>query len=188
VVTAVDNDVYQSGTNWIGIPDPTGSNGNMSVDPEFTDDAGGDLSLRASSPCLERGQESTLSADFAGLPRSQDSNLDGAAAPDIGAFETSGEVEGVRVEGMLPTLRWDAHPFAVRGYDVYEGLLSVLSETGNSVQSPPICGYGQTAIEIPVSPPAGDGQYYLVVPHGTVPGSLGFDSNLQERVNCLPCQ
>jgi hypothetical protein len=186
-VTAVDNDVYQSGTNWGGIPDPTGSTGNMSVDPEFKDDTGGDLSLRSSSPCIELGRQSTLSADVTGLPRSLDSNLDGAAAPDIGAFETSGEVEGVRVEGMPPILRWDAHPFAVRGYDMYEGLLSVLSATGNSAQSPPTCGYGQTAIAIPVSPPAGDGQYYLVVPHGVVAGSLGFDSNFQERVNSLPC-
>jgi hypothetical protein len=47
------NDVWQNpGGNWIGIPDPTGTNGNISLDPLFCDPAEGDLTLASDSPCL----------------------------------------------------------------------------------------------------------------------------------------
>jgi hypothetical protein len=37
---------------WAGIPDPTGIDGNTSVDPLFCDPAAGDYTLAANSPCL----------------------------------------------------------------------------------------------------------------------------------------
>jgi hypothetical protein len=184
--TVLNNDVYQSGSGWVGVPDPTGTNGNISTDPQFRSTDVGDLTLQATSECLERGLVSTLSVDQNGLPRSLDGNLDGVALPDMGAFETRPEVE-VLVEATPPLLRWDEYPFAWNGYDVYQGTLSLLSATGQLVQSAPVCGWNTTAFGIGGEVPEGDGFFYLVVPHGAVPGSLGFDSNLLERVNPQPC-
>ena len=44
------------GGNFEGVDDPTGSNGNISEDPMFTDAEGGDFSLLPSSPCIDSGQ------------------------------------------------------------------------------------------------------------------------------------
>jgi subtilisin family serine protease len=46
------NDVFgNDGANYSGVPDPTGSNGNISVDPLFCDSAGGNFNLAPESPC-----------------------------------------------------------------------------------------------------------------------------------------
>jgi len=48
------NNVFgHTGTAWSGLPDPTGQDGNLAVDPLFCDLPGGDLSLDAASPCLD---------------------------------------------------------------------------------------------------------------------------------------
>jgi hypothetical protein len=47
------NDVYgNEGGDYIGIPDQTGLNGNLSLDPSFCNASGGDFKLRGDSPCL----------------------------------------------------------------------------------------------------------------------------------------
>ena len=47
------NDVYgNEGGNYIGIPDQTGLNGNISADPVFCNARGDDYSLMGDSPCL----------------------------------------------------------------------------------------------------------------------------------------
>ena len=47
------NDVWSNpGGDWVGIADPTGTNGNLSLDPLFCFRPRGDLTLWASSPCL----------------------------------------------------------------------------------------------------------------------------------------
>ncbi len=47
------NDVFgNTGTAWVGLDDPTGTGGNLAVDPLFCDLAAGDLALGADSPCL----------------------------------------------------------------------------------------------------------------------------------------
>ncbi|PIE76041.1 hypothetical protein CSA17_04335 [bacterium DOLJORAL78_65_58] len=45
------NDVYSNGTDFGGMADPTGTNGNISADPLFCDLAGGDLGISDDSPC-----------------------------------------------------------------------------------------------------------------------------------------
>jgi hypothetical protein len=51
------NDVIENpGGNWIGLADPTGLNGNISLDPKFCDAAGGDVRLFDVSPCAPSQQ------------------------------------------------------------------------------------------------------------------------------------
>ncbi len=46
------NDVFgNSGADYSGFPDPTGTDGNISVDPLFCDATGGDYRIGAASPC-----------------------------------------------------------------------------------------------------------------------------------------
>lgn len=47
------NDVWSNdGANYGGVADPTGTNGNVSVDPRFCGGPGGEYALAANSPCL----------------------------------------------------------------------------------------------------------------------------------------
>jgi hypothetical protein len=55
--------------------------------PGFVDPSAGDLSLRASSPAIDRGVDLGYRFDLAGVPLPQDGNGDGVASPDLGAFE-----------------------------------------------------------------------------------------------------
>ncbi|NCQ35173.1 S8 family serine peptidase, partial [bacterium] len=46
------NDAYgNAGADYTGFPDPTGTDGNISVDPVFCDAAGGNYGLKSTSPC-----------------------------------------------------------------------------------------------------------------------------------------
>lgn len=83
-----NNLVFNNTTNYLGIADQTGLNGNISVDPQFI--SRWNLQLRSTSPAIDAG---TLSVpglprtDFAGNLRVVDGDGDGTALPDIGAFE-----------------------------------------------------------------------------------------------------
>jgi hypothetical protein len=46
------NDVWDNETNWNGVPDPTGVDGNISEDPLFCSWTDGSFLLQPSSPCL----------------------------------------------------------------------------------------------------------------------------------------
>lgn len=48
---AICNDVWNWQQNWSGIPDPTGTSGNFSLNPRFCDPLVGNFLLDASSPC-----------------------------------------------------------------------------------------------------------------------------------------
>jgi hypothetical protein len=50
------NDVYgQGSSNYVWIPDQTGINGNISVDPDFVNPSAGDYHLAFGSPCVNAG-------------------------------------------------------------------------------------------------------------------------------------
>jgi len=57
------------------------------ADPKFTNPGGGDLTLTASSPAIDKGVDVGYSADFAGNGVPKDGNGDGNAKPDMGAYE-----------------------------------------------------------------------------------------------------
>lgn len=84
-VTLLRNTLFNSGSNYINLAaGPT----DLSQDPRFRDAANGDYRLRADSPCIDAGSAAlALTADLDGLPRPLDGNQDGAATPDLGAFE-----------------------------------------------------------------------------------------------------
>lgn len=72
------------GSNYVGVTDPSGVNGNIAIDPALRSVAFGDVRLTASSPCLDTGDVSQVlpgETDQDGYPRVA------GAANDIGAYE-----------------------------------------------------------------------------------------------------
>ncbi len=71
------------------INDPTGVDGNISLDPLLADPAAGDVSLLAGSPCIDTAVTVSAppTADFFGTSRPLDGDGDGTAVSDIGAVE-----------------------------------------------------------------------------------------------------
>ena len=75
----------------------TNKNGNINAAPEFVDPAGNDFTLKATSPCIDRGIDSggaagasaVPSVDRAGQPRKVKLKST-ASSIDIGAFERQG--------------------------------------------------------------------------------------------------
>jgi hypothetical protein len=71
-----------------------GSGSNVTGDPLFIRPGKGNFALQGTSPLIDRGDPSIVQPgelDFVGSPRSLDGNRDCLAAPDIGAFEVTGQ-------------------------------------------------------------------------------------------------
>jgi len=97
-----ENDVYDNlGGNYEGLPDQTGLNGNLSVDPDFVT-PGTDYALNPGSAVVDAGGVvGDPSTDLAGVPRPLDGDGSAPAESDMGALERvppdadgDGEVNG----------------------------------------------------------------------------------------------
>jgi serine protease len=89
------NNVWDNITkNYVGIlPDPTGTDGNISVNPMFVDPSNGDYHLQTDSPCIDAGDPDSENfldfpdTDLDGNPRIIDGDSIVGAVVDMGAFE-----------------------------------------------------------------------------------------------------
>ncbi len=84
------NDVWGNGTDYYGVADQTGINGNISADPLFVNPRAGDYHLQSGSPCIDAGSNAAPalpSTDFEGDPRIWDGDGDSLAVVDMGADE-----------------------------------------------------------------------------------------------------
>ncbi len=84
--------------DYSNLSDPTGTDGNISVDPLLANPQYGDLHIQPDSPCVDAGNNADVSGDFDmdGEPRIQPSG----GAVDIGADESDGTV-------------WPAGPYTI---------------------------------------------------------------------------
>jgi hypothetical protein len=86
------NNIFSSGGMAYGgsCADMTGTDGNISADPQFTDPAQGDYHLQQGSPSIDAGDNQApnlLDTDLDGDPRILDGDGDGIATVDMGVDE-----------------------------------------------------------------------------------------------------
>ncbi len=85
-----NNCVYGNAAyDYYGTDDPTGTNSNISLDPNLVDPANSDFHIQPTSPCVDAGDDAVLQSDWLdidGQTRIQGSHV------DIGADESDGTV------------------------------------------------------------------------------------------------
>lgn len=81
------NTVLGGKTDFVGLPNPTGANGNISIDPKFANFRIGNFHLQSGSPCIDAGLNS---AAVTGYPDADLNTRIVGAAVDIGAYESTG--------------------------------------------------------------------------------------------------
>ncbi len=95
------NCVYGNvGYNYSGISDPTGINGNISVDPQLTSLAYGNLHLQPNSPCVNTGDNTATQSgwvDMDGQPRIIGGHVDIGADESDGTMHSPGPTVIVRI-------------------------------------------------------------------------------------------
>jgi hypothetical protein len=113
------NDIFNpAGTAFNGggiVTDPTGTYGNISADPLFSNAANNDYQLQSGSPAIDAGNTSALqqlanlgfglTKDYAGNPRVQDATGTGYPIVDMGPYEFAG-VQDSGATTILLTPGW----------------------------------------------------------------------------------
>jgi len=85
------NLVFGGQTQYLGMPNPTGLNGNVSADPMLADIANANFRFLPGSPGIDAGENNPQlpATDFDGNPRITAGTINGPALVDIGVFEFS---------------------------------------------------------------------------------------------------
>ena len=91
-VVLYNNDVYSNtvlatATDYVGLPNATGTHNNISADPILANYRIGDFRLQQGSPCVDAGLTTALVPE---LPDVGGSNRVVGAAVDVGAYESTG--------------------------------------------------------------------------------------------------
>jgi hypothetical protein len=188
------NNVWGNEPDNYSTEDLTGTNGNISVDPQFID---GTLEFtgslpRSSSPLVDAASPILdCDKDLRGIVRPVDGDADSLARCDIGARENVG------VTGLVHTaieFVWDPGLHMPHDFNIYRGDLETLKETGVYTQDPAVvngarhfCDYANYLGDTD-TPDVGRVWFYLPVAWGMVEGTLGFDSSPVERPKHMYCQ
>lgn len=168
-----------------GLPSSKCDGGQLFLAAFFQDQAAKLYRLRSDGPVIDQGTASGAPAvDADGRARNADGDLDGTAAPDVGAFENQREITRLRFD-THDALAWDDSVNAAVTFELYRDALSPLAPG-------PIgdCLFGSlptpTATDAAI-PQVGAGFLYLVRGRGAIVGSLGFASSGTERVPATAC-
>lgn len=90
------NLTFRNTGDYIGLPDQSGTNGNIAADPLFVCPVQNDFHLLPGSPCIDHGNNFVtkfVRTDLDGSPRNLDGDGDSAAIVDIGPFEFDPAIE-----------------------------------------------------------------------------------------------
>jgi Bacterial Ig-like domain (group 3) len=109
------NDLYNSdGAAYGGVcPDQTGTYGNISSDPKFSNPSANNYQLLSDSPAIDTGNNSApliTSTDIAGSSRIQDATNFGYPVIDMGAYEFSGTQDQSPTVLDLTPSEYDVQP------------------------------------------------------------------------------
>jgi len=201
--SAIDfSDVCGTNCTGLGNLDCTGAEGNLSIDPLFTNPASGDYRVPSFSPVVDAGVAAECFTgspchDFENKPRLLDADGDGSARSDMGAYELDypaglipepDDVQNLTISlegGPVHALNWDPEPSA-SSYHIYEGLISNLGADYNlnclaTVAGPPF-------VLPSIEPAPGEVLVYAVSGDDTTEeGTLGYGTCM-ERSNLVdPC-
>jgi hypothetical protein len=104
------NELWEANTNYNGLSDQTGVNGNISADPKMANYKIGNFHLRADSPCIDAGYSAAIGSGWKDIDMQARIIRNGV---DIGADESDGTI------GSVPTPVYYVRP---GGNDAQKGL------------------------------------------------------------------
>jgi hypothetical protein len=98
--------VYPSSVSFCDVEGGASGPGNIDIDPQFVDAAGGNYDLAPGSPCMDAGSNLLVRIGLAidGTCRVKDGNGDGIPFVDLGAYEAAGPMLDCNGNGQCDTV------------------------------------------------------------------------------------